>query len=302
MVLNHRQKTRRIIGTLAGLGLLTAGAGAVQAYSAARLTRVGARLPGLLSPLRVALLSDLHYGPYVRERQVGAWVDLTLSACSDLVLVAGDFCDVPLGRGLPAPLLRQLARLRAPLGVYGVWGNHDYGSFGQHARPLIGAARPGWEAVRATFEAALAGAGLQVLTNAGRLLRGDVWLGGVDDLGHGAPDARAALRGAPQQAAQLLMVHEPDALMTLAAAPEWRPGGLAVCGHTHGGQVRLPLLGAPVLPSRYGQRFAEGWVLGEPAHGRPGARGYVSRGLGVSGLPVRLFCPPEVVLLELTPV
>lgn len=292
---------RGILGWGAGLGLTGSAVGAAQGYAPAGLSRVAARLPGLQRPLSVAVLTDLHYGPYIREQQIAGWVDLTLSVRPDLILVLGDFCDVNLGSALPAPLLRQLARLQAPLGVYGVWGNHDYGSFGRYERRVIGEIRSDWMDVRAAFQQALAVGGLSILTNAGLSVRPGLWLGGVDDLSWGQPDAGAALRDAPTEAAQLLMVHEPDDLMGLAAVPEWRPDGLAVCGHTHGGQIRLPLIGAPVVPSSYGQRFAQGWVRGEAVGGRPGALGYVSRGLGLSGVPFRNLCPPEVVLLTLSP-
>jgi uncharacterized protein len=290
-----------VLGWGTGLGLLGSGVGAAQGYARAQLNPVQARLPGLRTPLSVAVLTDLHYGPYIGERQVSSWVDLTLAARPDLVLVVGDFCDVRLERGLPQPLLRQLARLQAPLGVYGVWGNHDYGSFGQHSRIFTGAKQADWTGVRATFEAALGTAGLSILNNRGVAPRPDLWLGGVDDLMFGAPDAQAALQGAPAGAAQLLMVHEPDDLIGLAAVPAWRPDGLAVCGHTHGGQIRLPGVGALLVPSSYGQRFAQGWVQGEPHGNRPAARGYVSRGLGMSGVPMRNLCPAEVVLLRLQP-
>ncbi len=301
-LLTRRQLLGRgVLGWGAGLGLAGGVVGAAQGYAPAGLSRVAARLPGLRRPLSVAVLSDLHYGPYIREQQVAGWVDLTLSARPDLILVLGDFCDVELGSALPAPLLGQLARLQAPLGVYGVWGNHDYGSFGRFAQPFSGGMRPDWMDVRAAFQKALAAGGLKVLTNAGLAVRPDLWLGGVDDLSWGQPDAGAALGRAPTGAAQLLMVHEPDDLMTLAAVPAWRPGGLAVCGHTHGGQVRLPGLGALIVPSSYGQRFAQGWVRGEAVGNRPGALGYVSRGLGLSGVPFRNLCPPEVVLLTLSP-
>ncbi len=279
--------------------------GAAQGYAPAQLNRVVATMPGLHTPLSVALLSDLHYGPLIHEAQLRGWVDLTLSARPDLIVVVGDFCDVHLGRdlpaSLPAPLLRQLARLRAPLGVWGVWGNHDYGSFGRVAQTYSGGVRADWAEVRAAFQDALAAVGLTILTNRGVPVRPDLWLGGLDDLSCGEPDPAAALEGAPPEAAQLLMVHEPDDLVGLAAVPAWRSGGLAVCGHTHGGQVRFPLIGAPVVPSAYGQRFAQGWVQGDDHNGRPGARGYVSRGLGLSGVPVRNLCPAEVVLLQLQP-
>ena len=301
-LLTRRQLLGRgVLGWGAGLGLTGAGIGAAQGYAPAGLSRVAARLPGLQRPLSVAVLTDLHYGPYIHERQVQGWVDLTLSARPDLILLLGDFCDAELGSALPAPLLGQLARLQAPLGVYGVWGNHDYGSFGRFAQPFSGGIRPDWMDVRAAFQGALAEGGLKILTNTGLAVRPDLWLGGLDDLSWGQPDAGAALRGAPTGAAQLLMVHEPDDLMGLAAVSGWRPGGLAVCGHTHGGQIRLPGLGALVVPSNYGQRFAQGWVRGEAVGGGPGALGYVSRGLGLSGVPFRNLCPPEVVLLTLSP-
>jgi predicted MPP superfamily phosphohydrolase len=69
---------------------------------------------------------------------------------------------------------------------------------------------------------------------------------------------------------------------------------LALAGHTHGGQVRLPFIGAPVTSSEYGQRFAQGWVH-DPV------RAYISRGLGVTAIPVRLLCPAELVILDLLP-
>ena len=301
-LLTRRQLLGRgLLGWGLGLGLTGSAVGAAQGYAPARLSRVVTRLPGLQRPVSVAVLTDLHYGPYIREQQVAGWVDLTLSTRPDLILVLGDFCDAELGSALPAPLLGQLARLQAPLGVYGVWGNHDYGSFGRFAQPFSRGLRPDWPDVRAAFQQALAARGLNILTNAGLAVRPDLWLGGVDDLSWGQPDAGAALRGAPTGAAQLLMVHEPDDLMGLAAVPEWRPDGLAVCGHTHGGQIRLPGLGALVVPSNYGQRFAQGWVRGEAVGEKPGALGYVSRGLGLSGVPFRNLCPPEVVLLTLSP-
>ncbi len=301
-ILMPRTLTRRqLLGWTTGLGLVLAGTGTAQGYAPAQLNRVRTTLSGLQAPVSVALLTDLHYGPYIGERQLAGWVDLTLGARPDLVLVLGDFCDVRLSDGLPPPLLRQLARLQAPLGVFGVWGNHDYDSFGRLAQQFTGPVRADWAQTRTAFQAALETGGLTILTNSGVAVRPDLWLGGIDDLSAGKPDVPAALRLAPSTAAQVLMCHEPDSLMTLAAVPGWRPDGLAVSGHTHGGQIRLPGVGALMVPSAYGQRFAQGWVKGEPQAGRPGARGYVSRGLGLSGVPFRNLCPSEVVLLELSP-
>ncbi|MFD1731471.1 metallophosphoesterase [Deinococcus malanensis] len=133
-------------------------------------------------------------------------------------------------------------------------------------------------------------AGITMLRNEGRVVRDDLYLGGVDDLTTGDPDLLASLRGADGRAT-LLLSHNPDLLPDLPG-----PVGLVLSGHTHGGQIRLPWLGALVVPSSYGQRYAMGWVQG--AFETPA---YVSRGLGVTGVPLRMLCEPELTLLTLTP-
>ncbi|MCP2014260.1 putative MPP superfamily phosphohydrolase [Deinococcus sp. HSC-46F16] len=284
----RRRFLRGLLGGTLALGTL-GGVGVAQAYDFGTVREEGV-LPGLRSPLRVAFLTDLHYGLYIFERQIRAWVDTANAAQPDLVLLGGDFLDVRSDVD-PAPLLTELARLRAPLGVYAVWGNHDYGSFGAYDRGVLGQGIPGWAERREQVAAAFAAAGITVLRNAGRSVRDDLWVGGVDDLWRGEPDVRAALAGAGEGQASVLLSHNPDLLPDLPQRV-----GLVLSGHTHGGQIRLPVVGAPVVPSKYGQRYAMGWVQG--AHGTPG---YVSRGLGVSGVPLRNLCPPEVTLLTLRP-
>ncbi len=283
-----RRRVLRALGG-AGLGMLAAGgAGAAQAYRFG-VTRHTRPLPGLRAPLRVAFLTDLHYGLYIGAGSVRAWVEATNRERPDLVLLGGDQLDRRMDEA-PGALLDELARLRAPLGVYGVWGNHDYGSFGFYGGRQYGPPRADWPAKRAELEAAFAAAGAPILRNAGRALRDDLYVAGVDDLWNGQPDVGAALAGAGERAT-LLVTHNPDLLPFLP-----RRVGLTLCGHTHGGQVRLPWLGAVTVPSRYGQRFAMGWVEG--AHGTPA---YVSRGLGLSGVPFRNLCDPEVTVLDLKP-
>lgn len=282
-----RGLSRNVLGGGAALALL-GGAGAAQAYRFG-VTRHTRALPGLSAPLTVAFLTDLHFGPYIGVGSVRAWVGATLALRPDLILLGGDQFD-RRAHAAPSDLLAELARLRAPLGTYAVWGNHDYGSFGHEERRPLDPRRPDWAARRTRLEAEFAAAGVVVLRNAGRAVRRDLWVSGVDDYWNGQPDAAAALAGAETRAT-LLVSHNPDLL------PELPPGvGLVLSGHTHGGQVRLPLIGAPVVPSRYGQRYAMGWVTG--AHG---TLGYVSRGLGLSGLPLRNLCEPEITLLRLVP-
>ncbi|WP_415831335.1 metallophosphoesterase, partial [Deinococcus frigens] len=283
---------RRVLRGLASVGLGTlalGGVGAAQAYHFG-VTHHTRALPGLTRPLRVAFLTDLHYGLFIYGGSVRAWVDAANAARPDLIVLGGDQMDYRADEA-PAALLAELRRLKAPLGVYGVWGNHDYGSFGKYYSPRYGPARADWPQRRESLRAAYAEAGVTILRNEGRAVREDLYLGGVDDLWVGEVDLGAALAGKPLAGATLLVSHNPDLLPSLPARL-----GLVLSGHTHGGQIRLPLIGAAVVPSRYGQRYAMGWVTG--AHGTPA---YISRGLGLSGVPLRNLCEPEVAVFTLTP-
>lgn len=270
-----------------GLGALAlsafAGVALAQAYTF-EVNHDRRGLPSLRAPLRVVQLSDLHYGAYIRRGSVRAWVEATQALRPDVVLVTGDFVD---RRGVMPlePLFEELARLRAPLGVWGVWGNHDLAHF-RHVAHREGTSI---EAARGAFEGELLRAGLRILRNEGVRLREDVFLAGVDDLRRGDARLGAALAHAPPRGAVLLMSHNPDLL------PEV-PGrvGLTLCGHTHGGQVCLPLVGPLLTSSRHGRRFASGFVRGP-------APGFVTRGLGVTTVPFRLNCRPEVVVFDFVP-
>jgi uncharacterized protein len=258
------------------LGAAAAGA-ALASYMIANAYRfevehVQARAPALRDPVRVAFLCDLHYGPYIRAGSVAAWVDAAMAAAPDLIVLGGDMVEGTSHADV-APLLEELSRLRAPLGVYGSWGNHDYTRFGD----------PG------TFATALAGIGIRILTNRGTAVRRDLYLAGLDDYDVGRPDVAAALRDRPADAACLLVSHNPDALVMVPESVD-----LTLCGHTHGGQVLLPGVGALVKSSGYARLFARGWT-------RAPALAYVSRGLGVGLVPMRLNCPPELTLVELLP-
>lgn len=271
-----------------GAGLVVAGALPVASAYRFQVSQHVLDLPGLGAPLRVVQLSDLHYGPFIRLDSLRAWVDAALRERADLIVITGDLVDSEVGESL-APLLGELARLRAPLGVWAVWGNHDYGSFGTYARRLRGPGRPDWPSRRAHFQAQLREAGVRVLRNEGRLLRPDLYLAGIDDLWWGDVELEKAIARRPPGGVTLLLSHNPD---ILPSVPE--DISLTLCGHTHGGQVRLPGLGALTTSSRYGERFAQGFV-------RAPARGFISRGLGVSLLPLRVNCAPEVVVLDLRP-
>ncbi len=264
-----KSPSRRLLWALGGLGVLS-GLVLVDGYRVA-VSRYRFSLRGLAAPLKLVHLSDLHYGLYIREASLRAWVDAALAEAPDLIVMTGDFIDANRVGSLK-PLVRQLSRLKAPLGVWGVWGNHDYRGYRT-----------------AALRRELTRSGLRLLRNEGTLVREDLFLAGVDDLWRGKPDLSAALKDKPEGVACLLLSHNPDLLPLVPPAV-----GLTLCGHTHGGQVKLPLIGPIVTSSIYGKRFAEGWIA-KPVNA------FVSRGLGFSSLPLRFNCRAEVVTIELEP-
>jgi predicted MPP superfamily phosphohydrolase len=235
------------------------------------------RWPSSCDGIRVAVLVDLHVGsPFNGLDKLEKIVDLTRHAQPDLVLLAGDYVihGVPGGRFVaPEPIAARLQRLSAPLGVWAVLGNHD------------------WWFDAARITRTLKAAGIAVLDDAAvPLVSGacSFWLAGISDFWEGRHDVRAALAQVPAQAAVLAVTHNPDVFPDV---PE--RVALTIAGHTHGGQVYIPGIGRPIVPSRYGQRFAIGHIVEDGRHL------FVSPGLGTSVLPVRFLVPPEVSIVKI---
>lgn len=241
-------------------------------------------LPASLDGLRVALLADLHAGPFTPDDYLAKVADAVNGLGPDLVLIPGDFVDRH-GRYFDNAGA-MLGRMRAPLGILGTLGNHDHWE--------------GTDLARRKLEAA----GVRLLDNdrvflgPDRRFRQDpgtegLALAGVGDLWVDRPDLGLALRGIPASMPRLLLSHNPDFAEDPQAVRSQERVDLMLSGHTHGGQVRVPLLGTPFLPSRYGQKYASGLVQG------PRWPVYVTRGVGVAGSPVRLGVRPEVTLFTL---
>ncbi|HUD71548.1 MAG TPA: metallophosphoesterase [Dongiaceae bacterium] len=234
-------------------------------------------LPGLPRAdegLRILLITDIHVGPFLEPKALGRVFARLLSVRPDLILLGGDLATARLDEFPPAAA--AFRTLRAPRGVFAVLGNHDHYT----GEP---------ERLTALVEAC----GIPVLHNrsvplgAGGATPAPLRLAGIDDRHAGRPDLDAALAGIPPGAPVILLSHNPDVLFEAAA----RGVGLVLSGHTHGGQIRIPGLPVLVRMSRY--RLDEG-------HYRSGGTQLVvSRGLGVTGLPIRFACPPEAVLLTL---
>lgn len=221
--------------------------------------------------LRVVVLADFHLGVYKHRDWTAKVVAETNAQEPDLVLLAGDY--VTRESGLEA--LEPLRDLEAPLGVYAALGNTDY--------------RVGAVSVRKRIESY----GVEVLTNESLPLTvGDrtLRLIGLDDFWYGDRDWEAALAEVEADALKVLLVHNPD------SAPRAEREGLdlVVAGHTHGGQLRLPVIGPlTVLPTLIGRRFDRGLF----DYGQ--LKLFITPGVGESGPRARLFCPPEVSVLEI---
>lgn len=254
-------------------------------------------LRGLQAPLRVAHLSDLHIGFFIRRGSVKRWVEATLAERPDLIVITGDLTDSGR-RHQVLPTLEELSRLKAPLGTWAVWGNHDYRfngyqpknppqgglSYGSRANPPRVPMVPPLE-----LEQHLNQRGIRLLHNDGVQLREDLYLAGVEDWWHGEPSVEQALAKKPDSSASLLICHNPDYLYQVPRSVD-----LTLCGHTHGGQVVLPWYGPAFTSSSYGQQFAGGWIS-DPVPA------FISRGLGLSTAPIRVACPAELVIHDFVP-
>lgn len=233
--------------------------------------------PHELRGVRLALLSDLHVGsPYWGLSSLERLVERVNQERPEIVLLAGDYMvnGMTFGHWVdPESIAAALARLEAPLGVVAVLGNHDWWSGGHR--------------VRRAFESQ----GIIVLENESHAVqRGDqrFFVVGLADQLTRRMLLDKALEGVAEGAPFLVLAHEPDVFVRV---PE--RASLTLAGHTHGGQVRLPLIGRPVIPSEYGERFAAGHIEEEGRHL------FVTTGVGTSVFPVRFGVAPEIAILNL---
>ena len=238
----------------------------------------------------IGLLSDLHSSPIVSKDHLRYAAELLMAEKPDMVALTGDFIGHTFrfpgepyhdfDRRYVADMVEALSVLRAPHGLYGVLGNHDFWS-GPHAvKTLVG-----------DFEDGL---GVQWLRNRHvYLARGEerVVLAGVDDYWQDSCSPEEAVKDAPSDTARILLSHNPEINERLM--PEHHGIDLVLSGHTHGGQIKLPFIGAPFAASVRRAKYLEGLV-------RDGERQtYITRGVGHLVAPIRFLCPPEATLITL---
>ena len=269
----RRRLTRRGfigLGAAAAAGVAYSGLVERRWLAVERVDVPVAGLPPGLDGVRLVQLSDLHLPAF--EGHYARAAKLALDLAPDLICVTGDLV-APDGR--LEPVAELLAALRAPAGVVVCLGNWEH-----------------WTGRAGEMAALCASAGARLLVNDASVLDlpgGRLAVAATDDGLAGRPNPRRALRDVPSGCPTVLMTHSPAHADSLGSAPV----DLILAGHTHGGQVRLPVLGAPLRPPGSG-RFTAG--LYRASGGQPL---YVNRGIGTSVLPVRLGCRPEVTVLTL---
>lgn len=231
---------------------------------------VFANAPRPMDELTVAFLSDFHCGGRPSCEWYDKVWDVVRAIGPDLIVLGGDFVDRPEDIPLLERSLRGLSKLPSRLGVYAVLGNHD------ESAPV---------AVRET------------LRRAGVVMLEDRWFtirreDGRKFIIHGttAPfhSSEDPVKGVPPGGAHISISHSPDNAMKLAKAGS----RYILSGHLHGGQICLPFLGAIIVPSRYSRRWAYGgYQVGN-------SNLVVTSGLGTTGVPLRILCPPEIAVLR----
>ena len=233
--------------------------------------------PKELSGLNIAVISDIHTGaPFVNDKKLREIVARTNQLNPDLVVLLGDYMSPNSWhshRVEPEVTAAGLKDLRAPLGVYSVLGNHDWWYNGNKVR------------------AALEQNGIRVLENETAEIKwrnSSFWIVGLADLWTRPQRIQETLNKVPDGSTIVAITHNPDIFPRLPQNVQ-----ILLAGHTHGGQVNFPIIGRPIEPSDFGQRYVAGHVFEDGHHL------FVTTGIGTSILPIRFRVPPEIVLLTI---
>ncbi len=245
-----------------------------------------------LNGFKIVALADIHGGAnFITEAKIREIVNLTNEQNPDLIVLLGDYTSRQTfdRTKLKMPLetvFNNLQGLKAKFGVFAIIGNHDN--------------EVGNEKVRNELE----GLGYQVLENEAVTV-GDQsetirLVGTIDALkignwGDYSEDVKRAIEQLPVSDGQVIVLsHNPDAILSLTGELSISPDfSLFIGGHTHGGQCRFPIIGAPFVPTMLGQKYAAGHIRDQ------GIDVFISSGIGTSNFPVRFGVPPEISVLEL---
>jgi len=230
-------------------------------------------LPEPFAGLRVIQLTDLHHGPLMPIQTIEKVVTRANRLAGDLIVCTGDYvrgCDTTEQINTVWPVI---SRLTAPMGVFSVLGNHDHWADTERSIHMLQAS----------------GQDLRHRTIALERHGQQLWLAGTGDLWEDHRDLDLLLSNIPDEACRIVLAHNPDTADTDYTSRI----DLMLSGHTHGGQVNLPFVGAPVVPVR-NKTYTSGLKLSPR-----GTQVFISKGIGWAVVPVRFNCYPEIAVLEL---
>jgi uncharacterized protein len=239
-------------------------------------------LPEEYKNMKVLVIGDVHTGsPFIDEKKLEKIVKISNKEKPDLFLLLGDYVIEGVVGGKfvdPSITTKYLSRVKAPRGHIAILGNHDWWYNGYKTKQ------------------ALEKSGIRVLenesVNIARNNEKPLWIAGLADNIERIPDIYKSIKNVNSKDTVILLTHEPDFFGDFANNIPYQVK-LVLSGHVHGGQVRLPFIGAIITPSSYGNRYSKEFIV------ENGKQMFVTSGIGTSILPVRFLCPPEIVVITL---
>ncbi|MEH7308435.1 metallophosphoesterase [Neobacillus drentensis] len=237
-------------------------------------------IPDSFDEIKMIQFSDTHLGFQYTLQQFNKLVEKINSLQPDIILFTGDLMDEPNQYTEINKLIPILKKLHAPLGKYCIFGNHDHGGYGSDIYRNI---------METTNFTVLLNQAVPVITKDGSI----IYLLGIDDAMLGNPNLPLTLKNVPKNTFTILLSHAPDLAETASQYPiQWQ-----LSGHSHGGQIKIPFLGALVTPP-FGQLYPEGlYSVGDDSP----LSLYVNRGIGTTRLPFRFLSKPELTIFTLKP-
>jgi uncharacterized protein len=232
-------------------------------------------IPTSFHGMKILQFSDLHLGYYFSLQHLSQIVSKINAANPDIVLFTGDLID-NYQTYTDTPFVASILKnIQAPFGKFAIYGNHDHGGYGTEY-----------------YDHIMRESGFELLQNREKRIRlldnSEISIFGLDDILLGKPRINETLRHAQQNIYTIVLVHEPDIASQIATYPI----DLQLSGHSHGGQVQIPFLGAIITPS-LAKQYIEGFYKIQDL------TLYVNRGLGRTRVPFRFMSKPEITLFTL---
>jgi predicted MPP superfamily phosphohydrolase len=232
-------------------------------------------IPKSFDGLNIVQFSDTHLGRYYPLERLSHTVKKINELQPDIVFFTGDLIDEPNKYPYTNDVISILANIRAPLGKFSIYGNHDHGGYGTDIYRNI-----------------MNKAGFRMLVNEHVMIelidKSKIAIAGVDDMMLGNPDFAAMLKQIPPSTYTIVLLHEPDGATETACYPVH----LQLSGHSHGGQIQLPFIGPLITPPLATEYYEGFYQIGDLTL-------YVNRGLGTTRMPFRFLTPPELTVFTL---